>query len=148
MIVFWIVVLLACVVVEAATLGLVSIWFAAGAAAALIAAALNVGFWIQIAIFLSVSGVVLALVRPVVRRYLAVRAKPTNADRVIGMICPVTEEIDNIRGTGAVLVSGKTWTARSLSGENIAVGEYVRVELIQGVKLIVEEASKTAEAVK
>lgn len=148
MIVFWIVVLLACVVVEAATLGLVSIWFAAGAAAALIAAALNVGFWIQIAIFLLVSGVVLALVRPVVRRYLAVRAKPTNADRVIGMICPVTEEIDNIRGTGAVLVSGKTWTARSLSGENIAAGEYVRVELIQGVKLIVEEASKTAEAVK
>ncbi len=146
---FWLVVLIACVVVETATLGLVSIWFAFGAVGALIACAMRAKFIVQIVVFLTVSGAVLALLRPFARRCLAVRAKPTNADRAIGMICPVTEDIDNIQGTGAVALSGKTWTARSLTGENIPSGEYVRVQAIQGVKLIVEETSKAAaEAVK
>ena len=144
MIVFWIVAVVAFVAVEAATVGLVSVWFAVGAAAALIAAALKAALWLQIVIFLVVSSVILAVLRPVARRYLNVRQKPTNADRAIGMICKVTEDIDNIAGTGAVSVEGKVWTARSLTGENIPAGQYVRVASIQGVKLIVEGATVPA----
>lgn len=144
MIIFWLVAIVALIAVEAGTVGLVSIWFAIGAAAALIAAAFRLAVWLQIAIFLGVSAVVLAALRPVARKYLNVRQKPTNADRVIGVICPVTEDIDNIAGTGVVSVDGKEWTARSLTGVNIPAGQYVRVTSIQGVKLIVEEATVPA----
>lgn len=144
MVIFWLVAIVALIAVEAGTVGLVSIWFAIGAAAALIAAAFHLAVWLQIVIFLGVSAVVLAALRPVARKYLNVRQKPTNADRVIGVICPVTEDIDNIAGTGVVAVDGKEWTARSLTGTNIPEGEYVRVTSIQGVKLIVEEATVPA----
>lgn len=143
---FWIVVMIAFLGLEAATVGLVSIWFAVGACAALIAAALRATFVGQVVVFLAVSGVVLVAVRPFARRMIKVRKKPTNADRLLGVICPVTEDIDNIAGTGAVTVSGREWTARSLTGVNIAVGDFVRVSSIQGVKLIVEPAMETAEA--
>lgn len=144
MIFFWIAATVAFVALEAATVGLVSIWFAIGSAGALIAAALGANFWLQVVIFLTVSAVVLAVLRPIARRYLRVRAKPTNADRLLGVICPVTEDIDNIVGTGAVTAGGKVWTARSLTGADIPAGEYVRVASIQGVKLIVEPAVEPA----
>lgn len=145
MIVFWIAATVAFAALEAATVGLVSIWFAVGSVAALISAALGAHFWVQLIVFIAVSGVILAFLRPIARKYLKVRAKPTNADKVLGVICPVTEAIDNIVGTGAVSVGGKEWTARSLTGVNIPVGEYVRVTSIQGVKLIVETVRKETE---
>ncbi len=138
--IFWIIVIVGFLALEAATVGLVCIWFAVGGVAALIACALKLDFWVQVVVFLGVSGLVLAVLRPVARKYLNSRRKPTNADRVIGMIAPVTETIDNIAGTGAVVVSGKTWTARSASGGNVAEGALVKILSIQGVKLIVEEA--------
>ena len=144
MIFFWIAVTVALIALEAATVGLVSIWFAIGAAAALIAAALNAHFWVQIVVFIGVSGAVLAVLRPVARKVLKVRPRPTNADKVLGTICTVTEGIDNIAGTGAVSAAGKEWTARSLTGVNIPEGEYVRVASIQGVKLIVEKVPAAA----
>ncbi len=146
MIFFWIAVIVAFIALEAATVGLVCIWFAIGAAGALIAAALGAGFWLQIVVFIALSGIILALLRPVARRYLAMKKRPTNADRVIGMLCPVTESVDNIAGTGAVQVSGKTWTARSMSGEPIEEGALVRIVSIQGVKLIVEPAVEPARS--
>ena len=147
MIYTWIAAILVFLVVEAATVGLVSIWFAFGSLCALIAAALGAGIWIQIGLFIVVSAVVMIVLRPLARKYINVRRKPTNADRVIGMICPVTEDIDNIAGTGAVTVDGKAWTARSANGEKIARGDLVRPVSIQGVKLIVEKVQKAATAV-
>ncbi len=145
MLLFWIIVMLAFLGIEAATVGLVSIWFAVGACAALIATALRMNFVLQVVIFLAVSGVMLLALKPFAKKALQVRKKPTNADRLLGVICPVTEAIDNITGTGAVSVSGKEWTARSLTGVNIPAGEFVRVDSIQGVKLIVEPAAQTVE---
>ena len=146
MIFFWIALTVALIALEAATVGLVSIWFAIGSAGALIAAALGTSVWLQIIVFLAVSGIVLAVLRPIAKNHLAVRAKPTNADRLLGVICPVTENIDNIVGTGAVSAGGKEWTARSLTGVEIPAGEFVRVASIQGVKLIVEPAMDPAKA--
>ena len=65
------------------------------------------------------------------------RSQPTNADRVIGRSCVVTERIDNLAETGAVSVDGKVWTARSENGQPIEQGAVVVAKQIQGVKLIV-----------
>ena len=125
-------------VVEAATAGLVSIWFVAGALAALIAALLGANIWVQLVVFVVVSA---ALTRPLVKKIAAGRAVPTNADRVLGREAKVTETIDNENSTGAVYVDGKTWTARSVDGDVIPVGEQVEVSSMEGVKLLVHKQS-------
>lgn len=126
-------------VVEALVPGLVSIWFAFGALAALISALLSAPFWLQFVWFIAVSVAALALTRPLARKYVNARVQPTNADMLIGRECLVTETIDNLRGTGAVSVGGKVWTARSDNeAQTIPDGAMARVLRIEGVKLIVE----------
>ena len=132
-------------VVEALTAGLVSIWFVAGAAAALIGALLGAGTGVQVALFLAVSAAALAATRPLVRRFTKDGTVATNADRALGETAKVTEAIDNAASTGAVYVDGKTWTARSADGSVIPVGATVKVLRMEGVKLFVEKIEEKAE---
>ena len=133
----WVVIMVAFLVVEAATAGLTCIWFAIGALAALIAALFGAPIWLQLVWFFVVSVVTLYFTRPLVLKYVNSRSQPTNADMVIGKEALVTEAIDNVESAGAVAVGGKVWTARSENGEPIEVGSIVTVLRIEGVKLIV-----------
>lgn len=135
--VVWLALMVLLLIIEALTAPLVCIWFALGALAALITALCGGPVWLQIIWFLAVSLLTLWLTRPVALKYLNNRSVATNADRVIGEEAVAVEEIDNIAGTGAVKCDGREWTARSASGEKIAAGAVVRVERIEGVKLIV-----------
>ena len=135
----WLVLLLLFAGGEAVSVGLTSIWFAAGALAALIAALLGGALWIQITLFLAVSLLCLAAVRPLAKRYLNDKVEATNADRVIGAEAKVTEDIDNIHGKGAVIIRGMTWSARSQDGAPIPTGTLVKVLRIEGVKVFVEQ---------
>ena len=126
-------------VVEIFTAGLVSIWFVAGALAALAAAVLGADILVQVILFVVVSAAALAVTRPLVRKYTRADIVPTNADRVLGTMAKVTETIDNENSTGAVYTDGKTWTARSVDGSVIPVGEQVEVTSLEGVKLFVKK---------
>ena len=135
----WLIAMLVLLGVEAAVPGLISIWFALGAFAAHISAMFHAPLWLQLVWFVVVSLLSLALTRPLAQKYVNGRTTPTNADMVIGRDAVVTEEIDNLHARGAVLLDGKTWTARMAKEEDSApVGEAVRVLRIEGVKLIVE----------
>lgn len=139
----WLIALVIFGVVEAATAGLVCIWFAMGAMAALLAALVGTGVVEQVVVFAVVSAATLAATRPLVRRMTAGKAVATNADRVLGTAAKVTETIDNENSAGAVYVDGKTWTARSADGSVIPAGERVEVESMEGVKLFVKLCKKT-----
>lgn len=80
-----------------------------------------------------------AVTRPIVKKKLTVKVEPTNADRCIGLIATVIEDINNIDGTGLVKVDGKIWTARSSDSSIIEKGTKVIIEKIDGVKLIVKK---------
>lgn len=142
----WLIALVIFGVVEAATAGLVCIWFAMGAMVALLAALLGTGVVEQVVVFAVVSAVALAATRPLVRRMTAGKAVATNADRVLGAAAKVTETIDNENSAGAVYVDGKTWTARSADGSVIPAGEQVEVISMEGVKLFVKLCEKTEGA--
>ena len=64
----WLAVIIISVAVEAFTLTLCGIWFAAGGVAALIAASLSVGLMGQWIVFIVFSALLLVLVRPLCRR--------------------------------------------------------------------------------
>ena len=134
-------------VVEALTAGLVSIWFVAGSAAALIGAFLGAGLGVQVALFVVVSAAALAVTRPLVRRYTAGKAVPTNLDRVLGDSGKVMETIDNENSSGAVYVDGKTWTARSADGSVIPAGTVVEILRMEGVKLFVKKLEEKVQVV-
>jgi membrane protein implicated in regulation of membrane protease activity len=140
----WLIAFVVFLIIEAVTFGLASIFFAFGALVALIAAVASAPLWVQVVLFLVVSAVTLYFTRPLAKKYVNSRRMATNADRMLNMIGIVTEDIDNIEGTGTVSVGGKLWTARSLTGETIAKGKKVRAESIEGVKLIVKPLSDDA----
>lgn len=134
----WLAAMILLLIVEALVPGLVSIWFAIGALAALIAALLNAPLWLQMVWFLAVSVATLILTRPLAQKYVNSRTQPTNADALIGKDCIVTEDIDNLAGTGCVKIGGKEWTARSEQEHTrYSAGEVVKAVRIEGVKLIV-----------
>jgi membrane protein implicated in regulation of membrane protease activity len=143
--VLWTVTIVVFLVIEAATVGLTSIWFAVGALAALVASLFGAEFWLQMVCFLAVSIIALWLTKPLARKINA-SFQPTNADMIIGMEGYVKEKIDNVAGTGAVSVGGKMWTARAAADEEtFEVGEKVVTKKIEGVKLIVSAAETAAE---
>lgn len=138
MLIFWVVLLVVLVVIEAVTAQMVTIWFAAGAAAGIVAELLGAEVWLQWVVFIAVSAIALIVTRPLVRKLTKTKIQPTNADRCIGQTAVVTEDIDNIEGKGQVQVNGTVWTARSSDGSVFRKDEHVTVEKIDGVKLIVK----------
>ena len=135
----WIGLIIVTAAVEAATVQLVTVWFAVGGVAGLIAYAAGLEIWLQILIFAIVSAVALAVTRPLVKKFTNGRRMPTNADRFIGEKAVVTEKIENDLSKGAVKIGGLEWTARSVDSETAEVGEQVTVEAIEGAKLIVRK---------
>ncbi|MBE5905955.1 MAG: NfeD family protein [Lachnospiraceae bacterium] len=139
----WLVILVAMLVIELATLGLTTIWFAGGAAVAVLANVLGLSPVIQIVLFLIVSVLLLALTRPVAVRHLNKNRTKTNAESLIGRTGFVLEEINNLKATGCVSVDGQEWTARTTKdGVVLAKDAVVTIQEIQGVKLIVAQKEK------
>jgi len=136
--IIWLALLILFGIGEAITVGLTSIWFAVGALGALICALLGTQLWLQIGVFLVLSGVSLALMRPLAKRFLTPGYSATNADRVIGTDAVVTVQIDNLQGKGQVKIAGQEWTARSQDDQIIPVGTEVKVLRIEGVKVYVQ----------
>ena len=126
--------------IEGNTVMLVSVWFAAGSLTAMLAALLGAPFWLQLILFLGISAGLLALLRPLVRKYLNPKLTKTNADSIIGSIGLVTVAIDNISASGQVKLGGVYWSARSATGDPIAEGSLVQVDRIEGVKVYVTPA--------
>lgn len=142
----WAVLLVGFVITEAACpIHLVSIWFAAGALAAVAASLLGAAVWLQILLFLAVSGILLAALWPVTRKFLNPAHTATNVDAVIGMEGYITEAVDNLDAAGKVKLGGMEWTARSVDGAPIPAGARVKVVRIEGVKAMVEAVAEEAK---
>lgn len=137
MVAVWFGALVVFLVIEAQTVSVVSLWFAAGSLVAMITALCGGALWLQAVLFLAVSIVLLACLRPLVRKYFTPRLAKTNVDSVIGTVGPVLEDIDNIRSVGRVKLGGMEWSARSTTGAPIPKETLVRVDRIEGNKVFV-----------
>ena len=144
--IIWLVLMVAFLIAEAATVATVSLWFAAGALVALLLSLLGLQVWLQIAVFLVVSGVLLACLRPMVKRHFTPKLTPTNVDAIVGTRGVVTAEVDNVCAAGQVKLNGMEWTARSTDGSIIPPGTLVKVDRVEGVKAFVSPVEKRAKA--
>lgn len=133
------------IVEGACPIHLVSLWFAAGALVALIASLFSAPLWLQVTLFILVSVALLASLWALVRKFINPRITQTNVDAVIGSTGLVTVAIDNVSAVGQVKLGAMEWTARSASGDPIPEGTLVKVERIEGVKVIVSPVAVTAQ---
>lgn len=136
----WLIVAVVLAVIEASTAQLVCIWFALGAVCAMITAIITENVLIQVLIFIFSTAVFLILTRKIVRRLTDVKASKTNADSLIGKEFIVLEEVDNLKETGTLKVSGTVWSVRNTEEGVIPSGTKVIIEKIEGVKLFVKKA--------
>lgn len=136
----WLSIFVACIVIEIATMGLFTIWFAGGSLIAALVAAVGGPFWLQIALFFVISLVLLYLTRPIAVKYFNKDRVKTNAESLVGQQAIVISEINNLQGVGQVTVNGQEWSARNVKGDKeLTVGSVVIIRAISGVKLMVEE---------
>ena len=144
--IFWLMLLIGFIFIESSTVSLVSSWFACGALVALIASALGAEVWLQVVLFFAVSGVCLALLRPIIKKRFTPKLVKTNVDSVIGTKGYTTVAIDNLSANGQVKLGAMYWTARSTSGEPIPEGTLVKVDRIEGVKAFVSPVEEKVTA--
>jgi len=137
---YWLIFTIVFSLVELATVGLVTIWFAAGSFFAMIFAILGIGVPFQIAVFVIVSTICIAAVRPIAAKHFNNRLTKTNIDTVIGRKLVAKTDIDNMKNIGKVEFEGSTWLARSID-DNIIIkeGDEVVVEKVIGNKLMVRK---------
>jgi len=135
----WAIAFVAFVVAELSTVQLISIWFALGALAAMLATHFtDVSVMSQLGIFIAVTAVLLAITFPLVRKRLNKKKTATNNDLDIGQSAAVIEEINIDKGSGRVRLNGIDWSAAPEDLEQIiSVGSIVVVKDVQGSKLIV-----------
>lgn len=139
--IFWIVMVVLFAVIEMVTVSLTSIWFAGGALVALLCAALGLGFVWQVIIFVAVAVVLLCFTRPWAMKYLKPRLVKTNYEVAVDQNVCLTEDVDNIKGTGTAVFKGQEWTARAYEdGKTFQAGTIVKVKEIRGVTMYVVES--------
>lgn len=133
----WLGILIVMLLAEAATVGLATIWFAAGALVAMIAAALGVNVIVQLILFFAVSIVLLYYTRPIALRYFTPKKIRTNYENALDKTVKVTERVDNANETGTAVLNGQEWTARAKDDAVIIeAGQLAKVTAVEGVKLI------------
>ncbi|MBP3337621.1 MAG: NfeD family protein [Clostridia bacterium] len=134
----WILLIIAFIVIESATVSLISIWFAGGALVALLALLLGADVTIQILVFLLVSVLCIVLLRKFALNSVKNKKSKTNIDRIIGQEIILKEGISDELGAGLAIINDVEWKVKSENGELIPAGEKVKVVDVEGVKLVVK----------
>lgn len=144
--IFWLAAMVVFLLAEAATVTLVSIWFAVGALVAIVVALLGGGLGLQVVLFLLTASVLLIFLRTVVRKFINPKIIRTNVDAMVGKTGVVTIPINNVAALGQVKLGGMEWSARSTDGSHLSAEALVKVDRVEGVKVFVSLAEDTAKA--
>ena len=136
----WLVLTIIFAIIEAATLGLTTIWCAIGSFVAMILDLIGMSSSVQLIVFIVVSVVFFIVcmiwIKPQLDKKQTLQFKPTNADRVLGQEGIVVKAIDPMEAVGQVKVLGQLWSAKA--DMNIPEGTKIKVLRMEGVKLVVE----------
>ncbi len=136
---FWIALAVVLVLVEVASVQLVSVWFVLGAVCAAVTSIFTDSLVIQIVVFVSVSLAALVITRPLVKKFKTNRKKlNTNVDRLIDQTGVMLSDLTDPQAVGQAKVLGKVWSVKS-DVMPLKKGDTVRVLAVEGVKLIVRK---------
>ncbi len=141
--VYWLVAAGLLFVGEILTPSFILLWFAIGALAGSLAAFLNLHLYVQIAVFIIASTLLLIFTRPILKKTLKANDTPSNVYALTGKRGIVIQEIKNVLGQGQVKIGGEIWMAQSEDSRDIQVGAEVEILRVEGVRLIVNQVVKS-----
>lgn len=124
-------------IIELVTVDLFFLTLALAALAGGVTAGFGAALWVQFTVFVVVSILLLAFVRPWARGLLA-RSTPniaTNAQGLVGKHAVVTAPL--VGSEGRVRLEGGIWSARSQDARVFPVGSQVTVVAIEGATAVV-----------
>lgn len=140
--IIWLIIAAVCGLIEAATMGLTTIWFTGGAIIASVVAMARFSVLVQVIVFLVVSVLLIYFTRPLAKKKLKVGNEKTNVDALVGKEAIVTQTIEQF-GAGQAKVDGLTWTAAAKEPHTtIESGTTVVIDRVEGVKLIVSPSEE------
>ena len=135
----WLIISLFFFILEIATSGFLVFWFGIGGLITTILSLFVKNVIIQTVVFLVTSTLLILFTKPLVAKFAKAEASvKTNAYSVDGKIGKVTKDIEPIEGRGQVIIDGETWSAKSFDDSFIPKGTEIKVESLNGVKVIVK----------
>jgi len=140
--IIWLSLFVIMLIVEASTTELVSVFFALGALVAMIISFIpNVEWWVQLIVFVVVSGATLAALRPLVKKFFNKEKRSTNVDEMIGKKLTVLDV--NNDGYPEVKFNGLLWRIEGVEEEEkFEVNQKVEIVTIKGNKLVVRKVEQ------
>jgi membrane protein implicated in regulation of membrane protease activity len=140
--VLWLILAAILMIGEIFSAGFFLFWFSIGAAAAGLTALLGANEIVQLVVFVVLSGVLFATGKKFANRVTKKQPPGIGADRFVGGIGIVLEEINPQSNTGKVRINQEPWRAESENGEIIPVGSTVKVVRVDGTRAIVQKTEK------
>lgn len=133
----WLGLMILFAIIEACTLGVISIWFVIGAGVAMIISLCGVGFGIELTAFIVVSLLLVCFARQWAVSYLKVGHEKTNTERLIGQAAVITKIVEP-HEYGELKINGVYWRCQSKSNTLYQEGDIVTIESIEGVTIMLD----------
>ena len=143
--IIWAAVFVGAIIIEAASVEMVAIWFMPGALASFVLSFFGVYEWVQCIVFVTITAVLLIVAMPIFRKYIKkhIGQAKTDIDLLVGRFATVEEKIDCSLDLGSVKINGQLWSARMTDPECVVeVGEHVVVESVEGSRLVCRKVDK------
>ena len=138
--VIWLIIAVACGLIEAGTIALVSVWFVIGAVVSFFMALIfPESILLQIFVFILFSILSLVFIRPVAKKYVDKYTRGGNINSKVDKTGVVVQEIKKDE-KGRVKIGDFEWLA--VSNEDISEGTKVRITNVDGNTLCVEKVEK------
>ena len=138
---FWLIAAGVFFVCEMLTVGFLIFWLGIGSILAMIVSLFTNNLFIQTAVFVFSSGLLIFLTKPFIEKFVTKKDKTinTNVYSLIGKVGIVIEEINPLLGTGQIKIGSEIWSAISNDESIISKDSQIEVLDIKGVKAVVKE---------
>ena len=128
-------------IAEIITVGFMIFWLGVAAVIVSLLSLLVSNVFIQMAVFLILSTLLLLFTRPFVDKFANNKETvlTTNVYSIVGKEATVTKSFDVDSKIGQIKVGSEKWTAKSANEEVFSEGDSVKIDAIDGVKAIVSK---------
>ncbi|MBP5156647.1 MAG: NfeD family protein [Treponema sp.] len=133
---FWLALVVLFSVVEALTMTLMTVWFAAAALVMVFASMLPIPLVGQLVLFALLSALLLVFSRPLALKFLKLKKTATNSDSLVGRKCKILRPVTPDE-KGTARLNGVEWSVASVDGSPLEAGKDCVVHEIKGNTLIV-----------
>jgi len=135
---FWLIVLIVCIIIEAPTMALTTVWGAIAALPMIFIAKTGLAFKWQFLIFAIITVALIIFTRPFALKKLKMGKSKTNVNMMEGEEVQIVKTISKFQKGEAKAKNGVVWTATSENGDTLQKGSIALISAVEGNTLILK----------